>query len=193
LHRYDVNWIKNIIEEREDGNFDVILYLRTNPDSIERQETVITVKNEFVHYNDKAAYAGSGDGELWVQVVEKAYAQALGHYEAIAEGGEAAETFEVLTGKQVTKGKLSNLTQEEFRTMIIDAFAKKRPITISSVILADGQQYIKVDDQAIYTNHVYYLNKVKAEFVHLNNPQGSNHLIISWDILFEYFSGYVIL
>lgn len=61
--------IEELIEEQEDGSYNVTLYLRKNSDSMEREKVIIKVKNEFVKtYAGKAAYTGGGDKELWVQV-----------------------------------------------------------------------------------------------------------------------------
>jgi hypothetical protein len=103
LAQSNPKWIKSMIEVREDGNYNVALYLRKSADTNERNKIIVVVKNEFVQSKGKPAYAGSGDNELWVQVIEKAYAQALGSYDAIAKGGEAMETFEVLTGRKAIK------------------------------------------------------------------------------------------
>lgn len=47
---------------------------------------------------DKWAMASTGnDWEIWVNLLEKAYAKVLGSYEAV-EGGKAYQAFFVLTG-----------------------------------------------------------------------------------------------
>ncbi len=150
--------IREMIQEQADGTFEVTLYLRTDADSEERKKTVVTVKREFVYNkNGKAVYAGEGDQELWVRLLEKTYAQALGHYDAMAEGGDAAETFEVLTGKKTTKGSIKNTSQETLQLIFEKALAAKKPVAVSSIIFSDKIEYLDIgDNQGIYTNHVYY-------------------------------------
>ena len=127
-------------------------------------------------------------------MVEKAYAQALGHYDAITEGGEALESFAVFTGKEAVKGVLQESMQEELYGLFEEALSNKRAITISSIILSNKQKDQKIKyNQRIITNHVYYLKGVDSKTVNLQNPSGQDHLKITWITLLEYFKDYVIL
>lgn len=195
LAQSNPDWIKKMIEAQEDGTYKVTLYLRKEAASNKREKTEVIVQPEFV-YNKKgkAAYAGEGDKEVWVQVIEKAYAQALGHYDAIAEGGEAQETFEVFTGKKATKGKIQEKEKEELENILKEALKNKKAITLSSIILPNKQKDQKLDkNQKVVTNHVYYLTAIESGILQLQNPLGKDHLAIDWTIVNEYFNCYTIL
>lgn len=76
----------------------VTLYMRDEKTQELKPET-IDVDFYFPVKNSDQAYANSGDGEMWVMLIEKAFAKLMGGYEAI-EAGTGAEAFALLTGKE---------------------------------------------------------------------------------------------
>jgi hypothetical protein len=189
----DPNALQKLIEIQPDGSYEVTLHLRADPNSLERSPQQVVVKKEFVHTKEgKAAYAGIGDQELWVQVLEKAYAQAIGSFDALAEGGDASETFEVFTGKKATQVALKTQTKEELLKTFEEALMKKIPLVVSSRVFRDSKEILE-DGQIVFSNHIYYLRKANSKEVSLNNPQGKDHLKICWKILFDYFLSYFTL
>lgn len=181
-----------MIKEKSDGSFEVTLYLRTDPNSDKRTATIISVKNEFVRDGKKAAYAGKGDNELWVQVLEKAYAQAMGGYDALLDGGSALESLQVLTGKTATKGLLEKGEQAQLLAVFNEALKKKTPLTFGSIdVPSNGNPNITLSDgQKIYYNHFYYLDKIDGGVFYLKNPHGKEHLELDWQNLCSYFVDY---
>lgn len=192
LAQSDPEAIKKLIEVQKDGAYKVTLHLRTRADSMEREQVEVVVKNEFVRDKaGKAAYAGMGDKELWVQVLEKAYAQALGSYDDIAEGGDASEVLEVFTGKKAIRVSLKGKVKEEVLPVFEAAVKSRTPVVVSSIVLKDRAKRAFIDnDQFIVTNHAYYLSGTDDKIVSLKNPLGKDHLEINWEILFEYFIYY---
>lgn len=187
--------IADMIEEQEDGSFEVLLHLRKSADNLEREKVVVRVKKEFLYNeNGVAAYAKHGDQELWVQVIEKAYAQALGEYDGIAKGGDALETFAVLTGNNGVKEKIKDQNLEELQILFKEVVKNKRPLCISSMKMPNEAEYILVPDgQKIYNNHSYYLKNSSSKAINLQNPLGKEHLEISWKDLLDYFVEYIVL
>jgi hypothetical protein len=65
----------------------------------------VTVDGSYVvgHAN---ARPGSGLNEVWPLVIEKAYAQYQGGYNAMGHGGDACNAMEILTGREATVTRL---------------------------------------------------------------------------------------
>jgi calpain-15 len=57
----------------------------------------VVVDDFFPSYNGKPAFSRANGFELWVLILEKAYAKVFGSYERI-EGGFAEESLRDLTG-----------------------------------------------------------------------------------------------
>lgn len=192
LAQSDPTTIKRMISLQKDGSYKVTLHLRMDANTKERTKTIIHVKNEFVRTKaGKAAYAGMGDRELWVQVLEKAYAQAMGSYTQIAQGGDPSEMLEVFTGKEAVRAALKTYKKEELLVIFEIAIKNKKPVVISSKISNDTTEYeILLDGQRITTNHSYYLHRVSEKLIFLKNPKGIQHLEITWKDLFEHFTYY---
>lgn len=187
------NDIKKLIKEKSDGSFEVTLYLRKDPSTDKRTATIISVKNEFVrNKKKKTAYAGKGDNELWVQVLEKAYAQAMGGYDALLDGGSSLETLQVLTGKTATKGLITKGEQTQLLAVFNEALKNKTPLTLGSMnVPSNGNPHIILNDgQKIYYSHFYYLDKIDGGTFYLKNPHGKDHLELNWQNLCSYFIDY---
>jgi hypothetical protein len=91
--------ISNAITRKEDGSFIVRFYQR-GADGLPAPVYVAVDKELPRDRWGSSHYAhGTANKELWVSVVEKAYAKWKGSYEKIGNGGNPAEVMEALTGK----------------------------------------------------------------------------------------------
>ena len=134
----------------------------------------VTVDDDFVvGPNGQPIYADTGDGttpELWVAVIEKAYAQAEGSYGAI-EGGWANEAIAELTGHDdFTLARPSAFTPEQLGV----ALDEGRTVTASS---HGGDKGDKIRDATgLIGNHAYVVTdvrRVNGEWqVRVYNPWG---------------------
>jgi hypothetical protein len=66
-------------------------------------EVKITVDAHFAQGHADPSEIASGADEIWPIVVEKAYAQLCGGYNAMARGGCPADAMEVLTGREAER------------------------------------------------------------------------------------------
>jgi len=134
----------------------------------------VTIDDDFpVDSRGRPLYAGTGEAdnpELWVAVIEKAYAQTQGGYEDI-EYGRANEAIAEITGHDdFTLGAPSTFTPEQIRT----AIAEGRSVTVSSYSGAIGDK--KRTENGIVSNHAYVVLGVRERNgmteVQVYNPWG---------------------
>ena len=188
--------IEKMIEEKTDGSFEVTLHVRKDSKSQERTVEKITVKREFViDKNGNDVFAGKGDRELWVQVLEKAIADVRGGFDGI-NGGDSNEILQLLTGKKVKKADFKANDLELLWGDLIQAYADKKATNFSSLSKPTNVTlpfYTTKDNQKIHYGHNYYLNKIDANKIWLNNPHGKEHLILTKKDLETYFARYYIL
>ena len=118
----------------------------------ERKPHKVIVSPEFlVDKNGNPIYAGKGDAELWVMLLEKAFAILRGkertdkkkkHGEGydILTGGWGEEGIEVLTGKEAMTLWIKDLSDEKIKETISSALKDKRPITTGTIPQIHGTQ-----------------------------------------------------
>lgn len=181
--------IRNMIRPQADGSFEVTLHLRTDPNSPNRTPTTITVKNEFPERpNGDPTYAKGGDGgETWVQVLEKAYAQAMRGYEYLNRGDEG-EVLQVFTGQTPTKGSLDASQAATLQQTLLSGLENKAAITVAS-----NTQPATINGVPMVPSHVYVVTRANDRGLKLYNPQGNNHLKLSWSDLYTHFNNYELL
>jgi hypothetical protein len=164
--------LEKLIKDNGDGTYDVTLYVYNNFLSWSRSPTVIKVKPEFPKKADGTpAYAKAGDNELWVMLLEKAYAQYEGSYGDI-HGGYTEKGIGVLTGENATSYDVSDYTDKEILETFADAIKKKQPI------VADSKKIGKKDKEKsklakglnIIGGHSYPVKGVSGNNISLQNP-----------------------
>ncbi len=187
-------YIQELIKYKEgDSKAVVILYIKDEVTNI-RVEKPITVdfrfpvksteKKENVMTDDlgmsisttieeSLPYAKAGDNELWVMLIEKAYAQEMVSYENI-KGGNPAEALAVLTGKDSEPKDVSseNKTLEED---LKAAIAGNNVAVAGTIKSPDKSDKVMLDDKTpIFYNHAYSILDVTDGIVKLRNPHGSD-------------------
>lgn len=163
--------ITSAITPNDDGTYTVRLYEEDGGKMVQRDITVtaempvMAVHNEATGKSrESTSYtAGSGDGELWPQIVEKAYAQMLGDgdlvdgYEEII-GGNGADALSALSGNPSTTDK-SDLTTDQLRAML--AAGAVLPATHSS---AEGKKSTyEVGGQTYSRSHQYWVEEIEPD------------------------------
>ncbi len=165
--------IQDAIRDNGDGTYTVRLY--EGPYDSEPKPVEITIDGQLPGKSGRLYGHGSDSQELWVGLIEKAYAQWKGGYEAIGNGGSAGEAMSAVLGRP-------------------DRFILNGSSPADSLhydlwlALAGGQCAVAAtfgEDQAslytgtgLYASHAYTVHEVSEEngekFVHLRNPWGQS-------------------
>lgn len=182
------NIIRNAINEKKQGDkviYEVTLFFLDDKDKKKLVPQKIVIDNQFmVKSNHSTAYASKGDqGELWVLVIEKAMAKALGGYKALA-GGNTDWTLRMLAGefpesneisqddakanpprKGTSKNEIIDLLKENKGKLITVSIGKPKDVknlfTVEEVENATSEShYIDFGKYTIYCNHAYVVESV---------------------------------
>lgn len=189
--------LEKLIKDNGDGTYDVTLYVYNNFLSWSRSPTVIKVKPEFPKKSDGTpAYAKAGDNELWVMLLEKAYAQYEGSYGDI-HGGYTEKGIGVLTGVDAKSYDVSDYTEKQILETFTAAIKNKQPI------VADSKKIGKKDKEKsklakglnIIGGHSYPVKSVSGNNISLQNPwtnvntgnSGDNYDIILIHVIKAYY------
>lgn len=180
--------IRKAIKEIKKGDkvtYEVTLYFLDEKDKKKLIAQKVSVDNQFMVKSDNStAYASKGDqGELWVLVIEKAMAKALGGYKALA-GGNTDWTLRMLSGKfpkannitigdpkakppkkGTSKSEIIQLLKDAKGKMITVAIQKPKVVkglfTVESTKNATTEShYIAFDKYTIYCNHAYVVESI---------------------------------
>lgn len=176
----DPGALEKLIKDNKDGTYEVTLYVYKTWISWNRSPVKITVDASVPTYDGTTnpVYAKKGDNELWVLLLEKAYAQYMGDYGDI-EGGNPSKAMGVLLSENGTDINIKNLSDEEVKTKIKNALDNDKAITASSNSKTEKKESVTFDGQLIWYSHAYNVLKLEGDMVHLQNPHGVNHVKLS--------------
>ena len=163
--------IRDIIRPNDNGTFTVTFY--DDGDPVE-----IVVGPHIPATEGSPEFAGPGDvpdgdtnPELWVMLIEKAYAQYHGSYGEI-EGGFTNEALEHLTGSSSDRSDPGDVSIES----LDDALDGGSAITVETLSSDDGEKKQLYEDSELYASHAYYVTDVDPEAgtVTIRNPWGTS-------------------
>ena len=173
----DPKAIENAIKDNGNGTFDVRFFENAGYGK-PMKEVKITVDGDMpmVAGASVGKYAKARDkSELWVGVMEKAYAQWKGGYEAIGNGGHASAVLTAVTGKATTSSNTSSTPANQLFKSIQTATTAHKPVTAGTHGKDSGVDY---NGTGVYAWHVYSVMGAVDEggqkFVQLRNPWGSS-------------------
>lgn len=168
--------IKNAIKENADGTYTVRFfeksYYGATPKAVE-----ITVDGDLPQSAmGSARYGKARDkSELWVGIMEKAYAQWKGGYETIGNGGYPGEVITALTGKSTSYSGAKYTDANVLWNNIKAGAANQKPMTAPTHGKDAGVDY---SGTGVYAWHVYTVLGASEEngtkYVQLRNPWGSH-------------------
>lgn len=165
--------IENAIKDNGDGTFSVRFYETSW--SGNARPVDITVDGQ-LPTNRGGLYYGKNKekGELWVGLLEKAYAQWKGGYEAIGQGGSAGDVMAALTGRRDDYVWLSTSSdhQETFDQITAELAAGK---SVAAGTHGSSREEM-YKGTGVYANHAYSILGTEEQdgtkYVVLRNPWG---------------------
>ena len=147
--KVDPSALKRLIKGPDsNGNYQVTLYTNPKTEKLSPTPRTVTITPEFL-VDDKGdpLYAQEGDQELWVMLLEKAYALLRGEkmkgnkiVDSKPEGygkldeGWGAEAIEALTGQEARMLWLHDMNDAQLKSAIDWALDEKKPITTGSIL-----------------------------------------------------------
>jgi len=197
---------------KDDGTYDVTLYKKKGVFKKTFEAQTINVTSSFVVNKDTGGeyYARGGDvdaegnTEMWVRLIEKAYAKMKGGYKKI-NGGFEENALETLTGKEHSShgfngflgmGKTST---EDLKAAIIAALDAGKPVTASTKFDFQVKKANKKDgdfgkDNDIVGLHAYSVVSANDTHITLRNPWGraasNDEPELTWEQFRMYFKDY---
>jgi hypothetical protein len=128
-----------------------------------------------------------GKKELWVLLIEKAYAVTQGKYNNITGANSPADhqSMEMVTGKKDSTLDPASTSEDDIASKLSLALSEKRGVTLWTVTKDHANaKDADAHKPRIVTNHGYTLNNVDKDkkTVDLLNPWGSDYAITGLEI-----------
>ncbi len=172
--------IEDAITDNGDGTYTVRFFEQRPPGFVWEPEWTtheVTVDAVLPHGpDDKPVYARTPNGELWVAIMEKAWAEHMGGYQRI-DGNYGQGIVEALTGKTASAGNyvIDNVAADiglGFDLPGLEEMADA--LANGDVLLATSKGS---SENGLVTRHVYYVQSVDvtAGTVNVGNPWGTEH------------------
>ena len=124
--------------------------------------------------------AGSTGGEIWVLLLEKAYAGMLGGYDE-AHSGLMADGMTAVTGIDTDWESIAGRSDARIWSDIAGCVRDGKPVTIQTkqVFTADELAEARDIEYTILAEHAYNIAAVNEEWqtIDIRNPHGNNHLM----------------
>jgi hypothetical protein len=178
--------IKDLIKDNGNNTFTVTLHLKDPANPYKRVATPIVVDAQFPQKDGGVAYAKPGDRgntgpELWVMLIEKAFAKHSGSYELI-RGSKTrdGDVFGMMSGTNsgsISLGLGADLLLQKLSAALTNgqaiSFGAKSKNTADEALQGEAKT------AGVVLNHAYSLLGVdaKARTVDLRNPWGVRHLM----------------
>lgn len=162
--------IRQAIRRNDDDTFTVRLFPGAG-----RRPVKVRVDADLPTRNGKLLYARSpSPRERWVSLIEKAYAQHRGSYEAIGNGGSAGAVFTALTGKPSSQTSVSPGQADRLFTRL-EQHLRQRKFAVGYTF--DDPNKTRYANTGLWGDHTYAIWNVAVfggrKYVQLRNPWGS--------------------
>ena len=134
-------------------------------------------------FGNSFCFSHTNGNELWVILLEKAWAKLNGNYARII-GGDPHEIFEVLTNAYCEKFMFNNLTKEELWFKYKNAQEKGFLMTAGT----NSDEGLPIEQMGLVSGHAYSIIKVvevktengKEKLINLRNPWGHKEWLGDW-------------
>jgi hypothetical protein len=166
----DPSAISDAIRDNGDGTYDVRFFERSGAGF---REVHITIDGDLPLRNGGLRYAHARNAqELWVPLLEKAYAVWKGGFEAIGNGGVATRVMEALLGKRSSYIGISNANT--LYSGIEQAIAAGKSVVAGTFGEEQEEMYFGT---GIYADHAYTVLGVETDengqrYIKVRNPWG---------------------
>ncbi len=192
----------NIDGPKSDGTYNVRLYRKKMFGGFD--SVIYNVTSEFPAdatghrmYSQGEDTNAAGEREIWVSLIQKAYAQMLGSYENLA-WGFSQDAFEALTGQEFSshsnRGLLGGPSSGDIAADVLAALRAGKPVTAQTG--GDGsfnsmsqEDKTFAQNNRIVARHVYTVLNGDANNVRVRNPWGGNseEVVMTWAQFKTYF------
>ena len=133
----------------------------------------------------KFLFSRSVDNELWVSLIEKAWAKLNGYYANISNGGLCCEVFTVLSEAYTEHFEFSNFKDEEVWKKMEDSTKKNYAMTAGTI---DENQTYDLEEVGLCYSHAYTVIRTytietkrgKERLIKLKNPWGNTEFNGDW-------------
>lgn len=182
IARVHPEFIKNMVKDNGNGTFTVTFHTKQGFSGLfgSRSNKSVTVDSKFwTDGKGNPVYAKKGDSdsagkpELWVMVIEKAWAKLHGSYSDIAGGEIDDDAREAVTGKDTDYVDPTDYSDAALTKKIEAAWKAKQPVIFWSH--GDGKSK-KLTKNGVVVDHEYALNGAGSGKFTLYNPWGYQHL-----------------
>lgn len=195
--------IRRLITDNGDGTFRVTLYVRK--DRYSRPTPIVKVVDARLASKRPGSplYAQLGDkagdqSEMWPALIEKAFAQHKGGYEAI-EGANVGKGFafagatELLTGRPEGYHNVATMDADDILLTMAAGLEAKKAVSADSKDMSGDEALTKeANARNVYGNHAYAVRDVDldGENADLQNPWGSHHVDdLEADLIKKFYRG----
>ena len=165
--------IKGMIRHVEKGKYEVTTYYQG------RYANII-IDDLFPCINERPIFTHNKSDDLWVLLIEKAYAKAAGCYAAL-EGGMPVRTLNNLTGMPVRIFESSDYTQMALYKKLT-SYKKKGYYITTSINNYDGDDL--ESEFGLIDRHTYILSDIfqidQYKFIRLRDPWNETHWQGKW-------------
>ena len=169
--------IRKMIRDNGDGTYTVRFH----------EGGEVVVDSQFPVMGGKPVYADIGDvgpegKELWVMLIEKAWAKLKGGYELIRGSKvkmKSRDAMQALTGKKTTTYYTSSMDDDKLFAALKAAYDKRLPTTAGTYPKKhfDESTLDEMDKKGVHANHAYVVVSVDPakKTIELYNPWGKEY------------------
>jgi len=170
--------LRKVITDNGDGTY--VVHFHEGGD--------VVVDSRFPMKNGQVQFAEEGDqdqekgAELWVMLIEKAWAKLKGGYEVIRGSKvrmSSTDAMQAISGKDTRTIRPAAMSGDQLIEALADAEAKGWPVTIGVKNVSDAEEVKKVKATGLVPNHAFAVMSVDkgAKTITVYNPWGKEYKV----------------
>lgn len=178
----DPGHIRRMIDDNGDGTYTVTFFENGRP-------STITITDEFPTkvkpgwFDDRTPFAKNGDGELWVRVIEKAYAEKFREGYGSVSSGQLPVALEHLSGLESYSMLPASMSDAQLDSLGSDLSRGAALVTTGTPNTVTSELTELFRSKRIVAGHAYAVERIDTEqnLVYLDNPWGKLDLVLTYD------------